>query len=125
MGVLKKGILYLCGGLGYVGLELLWRGRSHSSMFFLGGLCFLLIGHLGEVRRPLPVPVRMLLGSGIITAGELGTGLLVNRGFTVWDYRHLPFNFLGQISLVFTLLWVPVSLGAIWIYEKLSERLPG
>ena len=31
------------GGL-YILVELLWRGRSHISMFLLGGLCFWLIG---------------------------------------------------------------------------------
>ena len=32
-----------CGGSAYVLVELLWRGRSHFSMFLLGGLCFWLI----------------------------------------------------------------------------------
>lgn len=91
-------------------------------MFFLGGLCFLLIGHLGELPRPAALPVRMLLGAGIITALELGTGLLFNRNFEIWDYRGLTPNFLGQISLIFSLLWIPVSLGAILVYELLSRK---
>ena len=37
----------------------------------------------------------------------------------------MPGNFLGQICLPFTLLWIPVSLGAIWSYDFLNRRLFG
>ena len=40
----KQAMLFYLGGCAYMGLELLWRGRSHGSMFLLGGFCFLLIG---------------------------------------------------------------------------------
>lgn len=123
MRAYQRGILFVIGGIGYVVLEFLWRGRSHVTMFFLGGLCFLLIGHLGELPHKASLPVRMLLGAGIITALELGTGLLFNRNFEIWDYRNLWPNFLGQISLIFSLLWIPVSLGAIWIYDTLSRKM--
>lgn len=123
MKAYQRGILFAIGGMGYVVLEFLWRGRSHVTMFFLGGLCFLLMGHLGELPHKASLPVRMLLGAGIITALELGTGLLFNRNFEIWDYRNLWPNFLGQISLIFSLLWIPVSLGAIWIYDTLSRKM--
>jgi len=45
----------------------------------------------------------------MITAVELGVGLLVNRDYRVWDYRGLPMNYRGQICLPFSLLWIPVS----------------
>ena len=51
---------------------------------------------------------------------ELGCGLLVNRDYGVWDYRHLPLNFQGQICLPYTLLWIPVSLAAILLYDWLD-----
>ena len=40
-----------CGGTIYVMVELIYRGRSHGSMFLLGGVCFWLIGLLDEVFR--------------------------------------------------------------------------
>lgn len=123
MKILKKCILFYLGGCCYCALELLWRGRSHGSMFVAGGLCFVLIGMLGEVEHPLPVPLRMLLGAGIVTMVELGTGLVCNRGYDVWDYRGVAGNFLGQICPVYSLLWVPVSLAAIAAYDFLSPRL--
>ena len=45
----KQAVLFYLGGCAYMGLELLWRGRSHGSMFVAGGTCFLLIGHLNHV----------------------------------------------------------------------------
>ena len=106
-------------------LELLWRGRSHGSMFLAGGLCFLLIGHLSRVRPPLPLPLRALAGAGIVTMVELGTGLAANRSYQVWDYRTQPGNLWGQICPMFTLLWIPVSLAAIALYNGLEKRIPG
>ena len=114
-------LLFLAGGLGYLGLELIWRGWTHYSMFFAGGVCFLLLGALNRTR--LPLPVRMLMGAGVITCVELLAGLLVNRDYAVWDYRDAPLNFRGQICLPFTLLWVPVSLGAMGLYAFLNRKL--
>lgn len=116
---MKLAVLFFLGGGAYVGLELLYRGRSHISMFFAGGLCFLLLGRLGESGFALPV--RALLGAAIITVVELLTGLMVNRDYAVWDYRHQPFNFWGQICPVFTLLWLPLSLAAMALYKRLDR----
>lgn len=118
----RKPFLFAAGGLGYVGLELLWRGRSHSSMFLAGGSCFLLLGSLDRAQR-LPLPVRITAGAGIITAVELLIGLVVNRDFAVWDYRDMPLNYQGQICLPYSLLWVPVSFGAMELYRLLNGIL--
>ena len=78
---------------------------------------------LGWIRRlPLPLPVKMLLGAAGITAGELATGLWVNRDYSVWDYRQQPLNFLGHVCAGFSLLWIPVSLMGMWIYGIIEKR---
>ena len=123
MPIWKRSAIFLTGGSAYVGLELLWRGYSHGSMFAAGGLCLLLIGHLGEVKPRLPLPLRILAGAAIITMVELGTGLLVNRDYRVWDYRHQPGNFLGQICPQFCLLWIPVAAMAMGLYEGMKKLL--
>lgn len=119
----KQAILFYMGGCAYMGLELLWRGRSHGSMFVAGGTCFLLIGHLNHVHPKLPLPLRAVAGAGIVTMVELGIGLLVNRDYGVWDYRHQAGNFLGQICPMFTVLWIPVSLMALYLHDLLSGSL--
>ena len=121
----KQSILFYLGGCAYMGLELLWRGRTHGSMFTAGGTCFLLIGHLNRVRPRLPLPLRAVAGALIVTMVELGAGLLCNRNFKVWDYRDRAGNFLGQICHVFTLLWIPVSLAALLLHSFLLQRMDG
>ncbi len=124
MGILKHLLLFFIGGSGYVGLELLYRGYSHISMFAAGGLCFLLIGRL----RTLPLALGAGGGAGIITAVELITGLLVNQDYQIWDYRGQPGNILGQICPAFTLLWATLAALAMVLYrraEGLIDRLLG
>ena len=117
----KNPVLFFLGGAAYVGLELLWRQRSHISMFGAGGLCFLLLGRIG--RKRLSLPVRAAAGAGVITAVELGTGLLLNRDYRVWDYREVPGNFRGQICPLFTVLWAPLSLTAMELYDWMDRKI--
>ena len=123
MKFLRGCILFYIGGTAYMILEFLWRGRSHGSMFLLGGLCFLLVGGGASKFSKIPVPVRPILGAGVITGLELITGWLVNRDFAVWDYRDQCFQFQGQICLAFSLLWVPVSLMAMELYALTQKRV--
>ena len=114
----KYPLLFGIGGLGYVGLELLWRGWSHSAMFLAGGTSFLLLGQL----KDQPPWVKALAGAGIITAVELTAGLLLNRRYGIWDYRNAPMNFLGQICLPYSLLWMPVGLAGTELYRLLDKK---
>lgn len=118
---IKKAVLFLLGGILYVGLELCWRGRSHISMFFAGGLCFLLIGRLEELSPRLPIFLRAAVGAGIITTVELAVGLLFNRNYAIWDYREIPGNFCGQICPIFSLLWVFAAMAAGTLYRALTR----
>lgn len=119
----KLPALFCIGGASYVGLELLWRGNSHYSMFLAGGLCFLLLGKLNRTESRLPLPVRALFGSLVITSVELLAGLLFNRNYTVWDYRGLPLNFYGQVCFQFILLWIPLGLVAMYLYDRADRFL--
>ena len=129
---LKEIFLAVNGGLLYIVLEAVWRGHSHWTMFFLGGLCFALIGLINEW-----IPWCMLLwqqaciGAAIITVLEFLTGCIVNlwMGWDVWDYSGMPLNLLGQICVPYILLWIPISLIAIalddWLrYWMFGEERP-
>ena len=50
--------LFNVGGLLYILIELIWRGRSHWTMFLLGGICFVFLGLINEV-----LPWQMRYGS--------------------------------------------------------------
>ena len=123
MKCLRRSALFLLGGLAYVGLELLWRGRSHFSMFLAGGVSLLLIGKLNHVEPRLPLPLRAVAGAGIITMVELALGLLFNREYAVWDYRGQWGNWLGQICPLFSLLWIGIALLVLLIYDPLEKLL--
>lgn len=58
MKALRPLVLIGIGGLLYVLIELAFRGRSHWTMFLVGGLCFWLIGLINEV-----IPGRCRSGS--------------------------------------------------------------
>lgn len=117
--------LFAVGGITYYTIELLWRGYSHISMLILGGICFVLLGLINELLPwNMGLLWQSLIGSGIVTILELITGLIVNvrLGLGVWDYSNLPLNFMGQISLVYTLLWVPLSCVAIVLDDHIRYR---
>lgn len=118
----KGPALFCLGGAAYVGLEMLWRGRSHGSMFLAGGSCFVLLGKLRGEKPQMTLPQRAVASSGVITAVELVTGLIFNRQFQVWDYRDMPMNFLGQICLPFSLLWAALGPGAMELYRAVERR---
>lgn len=121
--------LLLVGGITYVGIEILWRGYSHWTMFLLGGLCFICCGLLNEII-PWEVALykQMLIGAIIITLLEFITGVIVNikLGWNVWDYSNLPLNVCGQICPIFFIAWYFISGIAIifddylryWMFEE-------
>ena len=123
MKIWKNCLLFYTGGMVYLSLELLYRGRSHGSMFLAGGLCFLLIGHMNRVEPKLPLPLRAIVGALIVTTVELGTGMVFNRQYQVWDYRDQPGNFMGQICPLFSALWIPLSLAASLLFQKMDTGL--
>ena len=121
MTIWRKSVLFYLGGCCYMGLEMLWRGRTHGSMFVAGGLSFVLLGQLPR----LPLPLRAALGAGVITLVELGVGLIANRNYAVWDYRGMPGNLWGQICPLYSFLWALLAPVAWTMYESLDQRLPG
>ena len=93
-------LAFFLGGTLYVLLELLWRGRSHVSMFCAGGLALLLLHGL-FLRFALPLFAQCLVGGLVITAIEFVAGAIVNvhLKLNVWDYSKMPLNLYGLAVL--------------------------
>ena len=97
----KLVLLFVFGGLMYMGVEILFRGYTHFSMFLVGGLCFVLVGGINEkLPWDMAFVSQMMIASLFVTAVEFIAGVILNimLGLGVWDYSSLPYNLLGQIS---------------------------
>ena len=72
--------LFNAGGLLYILIELIWRGRSHWTMFLLGGICFVFLGLINEVLPwQMPLWQQILVGAVGITTLEFLTGCIVKN----------------------------------------------
>ncbi len=108
---LKLLVLAVIGGAIYVGIEMLWRGHSHPSMFILGGLCFVSIGLINELFPwELGIVWQALIGGTMVTCLEFITGVIVNIWLKlgVWDYSGLPLNIFGASlsTVLFCVGWL-------------------
>ncbi len=72
----------------------------------------------------LTLPKKCIIGSLVITSLEFVVGCIVNiyMGLKVWDYSKLPLNILGQICLMYSMLWgllcIPISGICSYINKK-------
>ena len=123
--LIKELILLIIFGITYCGIEILYRGRTHISMLFVGGLCAVLIGMINEITPKMNIILQMFIGAVIVTIIEFFSGYIINiiLGLNVWDYSNLMFNYKGQISLIFTVIWFFLSAPVIYIDDKLRKIL--
>ncbi len=121
---LKLLFLFVTGGLLYNMVELFYRGWTHWTMFFLGGLCFLCLGAINEVIPwDMPLWQQVLIGACIITGLEFVIGCIVNLWLRwgIWDYSGTPGNILGQICPQYFGLWLLVALAGIILDDCLRH----
>ena len=114
--VFKYFILFLIGGFLYYCIEILWRGYSHWTMFLLGSICFIYAGIQNEFTSwDIPLWKQVLKVDLFVLIAEFVSGCILNLWLklNVWDYSNLKFNILGQSSLLFAFLFLPLCLIAI------------
>ena len=122
---LRKNLsLFSVGALGYGLIEVLWRGFTHSSMLFAGGFSFLSLSYIGERFKNAKLYKKALLGMAVITLIEFVFGVIFNLVLKkrVWDYSDRPFNILGQICPLFSVVWFFLSLIFIPLATKISKN---
>jgi len=104
-------------------------GWASLWMFFVGGTAGFLIGWIDEFEklRKLPMIIQALIGGFIVTVVELLFGLFFNTwlGLALWDYSTWSFNFMGQIALLTSSLWILISPFAFWMDNVLRHYLYG
>lgn len=117
--------LFVIGGLVYNLIEILWRGRTHWSMFLVGGCCFRIIGKIFTVCSRVHWLWRATLCGAAITAVEFISGCIVNLqlGLGVWDYTNMPMNICGQVCLLYSGFWAGLSVPAAYVYRYCERTL--
>lgn len=117
---LKILTIWATGAFSYGIIEIIARGYTHISMGVLGGICLVLIGMIDQkFGFQIPLLFQMFISSLIITVLEFATGMIVNvwLGIGVWDYSHIPMNFLGQVCLPFCIIWFFLSAVGIFLED--------
>lgn len=103
--------VFAVGGMLYCASELLYRRRTHPSMFAAGGLALLTADRVRRVRcRGGAGRARLALHGRVHVHRAVHRPARQPQGRTrVWDYSRMPLNYKGQICLPFTLLWAALS----------------
>ena len=121
-------IMFLTGGFLYCGIEILYRGYSHISMLFAGGLCFVLVGAVENILGDGASHIGQMIICGLMITGvEFIVGMIVNRQMhlNVWDYSGQQYNFKGQVCLLYTNLWILLSCPVIVLHDYMEYILLG
>ena len=121
-------VIYLVGSAGYSLLELLWRGFTHWTMAITGGVVLMLLYHTNCKLRSVNLWKKCFAGTFIISSVELIVGCIVNiiLRWNVWDYSRQHYNLLGQICLLYSVLWfflcIPVNFLCALLEKWLTKR---
>lgn len=128
IGFIKKEFfIFLVMGCIYTNIELVCRGYTHASMLVVGGLCGMLVGLINDIAPNEKLYQQCFISVIIVTFVEFISGYILNikMGLNIWDYSDLPFNIMGQISLLFSIFWFFLSIIAIWLDDFLKYKFYG
>ena len=125
--------LFLCGGLIYLCIEVIWRAIIHSTpthyaMFIVGGIAFVVIGAINEyISWDMPLFLQCIIGTLFVYIIEFISGCVFNLwlNLNIWDYSNNAFNLLGQICPQFIPAWFMLSFAAILLDDYLRFILFG
>lgn len=116
---ITEALFFICfGGSVYYGLEVIFRGFSHYSMFLCGGISFYLISRLNRrYSSSLHLITRMILCTFLILFMELLFGLVFNLFLhrQVWDYSSHYYHWKGQICLTYAIVWFFISCPVLYL----------
>ena len=108
--ILRMLFFYCFAGGVYMTLELFYRQYTTYHMFYLAGIVGLIILGINEwLSYDTDFIVQVLICGTCALIGEFVFGVYFNSDYTIWDYRNLPFNFMGHIQLYFAIVWYALS----------------
>ena len=66
-------------------------------------------------RSVKAIALSFLVNGLVCTSIDFGTGMVGNRNYELWDYRRMPFNFMGQICLQNSLVYTVAATLVVWL----------
>ena len=122
--VKKYSLCFILGAIGYAAIEIIWRGYTHWSMMIAGGICFIIFSLVAEKFREKNIFIKAAICALGVTAVEFAFGVLFNivLKMRVWDYSKMPFNILGQVCPIFSLLWAGIALAFLPLAELINRE---
>ena len=73
--------------------------------------------------RVLPaVLVSIAVTALVCTTVDFTCGMICNQNYEVWDYRALPFNFMGQVCLQNSTVYTVAASLILWVFYPLMDR---
>lgn len=112
MKAIKKYLLlFVIGAIGYASIEIIFRGYTHWSMMLAGGICLDLFSVIARFLSKKRSFIKAAACGACVTGVEFLFGVVFNLwlGMGIWDYSHIPFNILGQICPLFTIVWIVLA----------------
>lgn len=90
-----------------------------------GGICFIVFSKIDENLKGVPMLYKCILGSAFVTSIELVFGVVFNIILQqqIWDYSRVPLNLLGQVCLLYSVLWGFLCLAAIPFSGLVKRKL--
>ena len=71
----------------------------------------------------LAVVLSFLVNMFVCTSIDFTTGMVANQDYSLWDYRALPFNFMGQVCLQNSLVYSIVATLIVWVVYPLMDTV--
>ena len=67
------------------------------------------------------VLLSFLVNAALCTAIDFTTGMVANQDYSLWDYRDMPFNFMGQVCLQNSLVYSIAATLIVWVVYPLMD----
>lgn len=121
-------VIFFTSGLIYIMLELLWRGRTHWTMFLCAGLCGLVMANINNnwLEFDTDFRIQVFVSALMCSTFEFFFGIIFNGDFSIWDYRGMwgTIHVLGdQVNIIFFGIWIIISVFGLPLLDYLQWKL--
>jgi len=126
--IIPYGSIFVISGLIYTMLELIWRGRTHWTMFLCAGLCGLVMANINNNLLEFDTDFlkQVVISALCCTTFEFLFGIMFNGDFSIWDYRNTwgTIHILGdQVNILFFGIWIIISVFSLPFLDWLQWKL--